>query len=290
MTVFSFGAGQESMYILLRLIFDPAFYARHVIGELIVVGSDTGAEHPHTYKAVYWAMKLCYKHGIKFYWVMPKHGFHSKTWHSLSTQYVRNSSVGSAAFRQSCTDNLKVKVVDRFVENYLAKKHGVRRYLKLAYYRNYTASGPIRLILGFAKGEERRTSNGNKFDPVWKQKCVVRHYPLIEDGVDRAECIGYNSTQLPFSVFPSNCMICFYQSDQEVLWLNRNYPQVFAEWVDMERAKLEKHQDKEKNFGVYGKITLTQKLEKAERLYGHWSDEQLNDYKFSHGHCIKSKY
>lgn len=58
----------------------------------------------------------------------------------------------------------------------------------------------------------------------------------------------------------------------------------------MEAAKREKYKHKEKNFGVYGKLTLDQKLEKAQRLYGHWTDEQLNEYKFSHGHCIKSKY
>ena len=84
-------------------------------------------------------------------------------------------------------------------------------------------------------------------------------------------------------------MICFYSSDQEVLWLYRFYPEVYWDWVAMEKAKLAKY-NVEKNYGVYGKITLEQKLEKAQKLYGHWTDDQLNEYKYSHGHCIKSRY
>jgi hypothetical protein len=45
-----------------------------------------------------------------------------------------------------------------------------------------------------------------------------------------------------------------------------------------------------KNYGVYGTITLTEKLDQAKKKYGHWSDEQLWDYKMSHGHCVKSSY
>lgn len=65
---------------------------------------------------------------------------------------------------------------------------------------------------------------------------------------------------------------------------------MFYQWVQIEKAKLERIDAPEKNFGVYGKITLLQKLDKAKKLYGNWTDEQLNEYKYSHGHCIKSKY
>lgn len=289
-TVFSFGAGQESMYLLHRLIFDPVFRAAHVIGRLIVVGSDTGEEHPHTYAVVEYARALCKEHGIEFHWLTPDMGYHSTTWQSLSGQYTRNNTIGSAAFQQSCTDNLKIKVVDRFVEAKIKETYGYTGKRKQAYYQYHKEHGQIRLILGFAKGEERRTSKGNTQDPVWKRKTVQRHFPLIVDGIDRAGCIAYNTQHIPFPVFPSNCMICFYQSDQEVLWLHRNYPEVFAAWVRMEAAKLAANTDKPKNLAIYGKIDLPAKLAKAEALYGHWSNEELNDYKFSHGHCMKSKF
>lgn len=295
MTVFSFGAGQESFAILLMIIFNKDFREKYVKGTLIVVGSDTGDEHPHTYETIERARVLCKEHGIEFYWVTADMGFHPKTWQSLFAQYRKTSTIGSAAFQQTCTDNLKVKVVDNFVENWIKGKLNSEASRKKSYYQMTEVVGDkIRLILGFAKGEEKRTSKGNKYDAIWKKANVERCFPLIIEGLDRQACIDIN-TSYNFEVWPSNCMRCFYQSDQEVLWLFRFHPEKFWEWVDAEKNKKEKwkHRDLEEpptNYGVYGKITLEQKLEKAQKLYGHWTDEELNEYKFSHGHCIKSKY
>lgn len=288
-TVFSFGGGQQSVYMLMRFIKDPEFRKKHVRGQLIIVGSNTGEEHDHTTDAVEYCRQMCNLHGIFFEWVSPDQGFHGNTWQSLSAQYQRNSTIGSAAFKQTCTENLKINVVDRYVEH-LLQYWGYDGRNKKAYRVYAQKHGKIRLILGFAKGEEHRIRHGNDKDPVWKKNTMERYYPLIEDGIDRQECIDYNEQHAPIKIWPSNCMICFYQSDQEVLWLYRNRPDVFDRWVKMEAAKLQKNIDHPKNLAVYGKITLLEKLEKAQRLYGHWSDDQLNEYKFSHGHCIKSTY
>lgn len=289
MTIFSFGAGQDSTTILYKILFEPSFRAKHVKGRLIVIGSDTGNEHEHTYLHVENIKSRCNSLGIEFHWVTPDMGFHPTTWQSLTFQYKRNKSIGSAAFKQTCTDNLKVKVVDNYTEYLLASIIGEERGRKRIF-RHYI-DNKIRLILGFADGEDKRTSNGNKFDPIWKKKSVERYYPLIIEGLSRQDCIDYNTKLYPNEkVWPSNCMFCFYQSDQEILWLYRFYPIKFYEWVEMEKGKLEKYAGAEKNYGVYGKITLEQKLEKAISLYGHWTDDQLNEYKYSHGHCIKSKY
>ena len=300
MTVLSNGGGQDTTYLIWRIAHEPAFRAKHVIEPLIVVGSDTGAEHPHTYQNVKALEAICREAGIPYYWVTPDMGFHSATWSSLQAQYKKNSSIGSAAYRQTCTDNLKVKVVDRFVEQQLRQLlyqpivgdlWDVIAPVKKKVYYEYTKQygQKIRLILGFAAQEETRTGNGNKFDPKWKQVNVERYYPLIIEGVNRQAAIDYNEANILWKVWPSNCMICFYSSDQEVLWLYRFYPEVYWDWVAMEKAKLAKY-NVEKNYGVYGKITLEQKLEKAQKLYGHWTDDQLNEYKYSHGHCIKSRY
>lgn len=295
MTIVSFGAGQESIKLLNDLVLYKEFRDIHAPGKLLIVGADTGEEHPHTYEAVQYARDLCKAFGVEFAWVTPDMGFHPKNWQSLSYQYKKNSSIGSAAFMQTCTDNLKIKVVDSYTECWL-QKQGFEGTKKQSYYRAAEVHGKLRLIIGYAKGEEHRIKNGNKFDPVWKKRCMDRYYPLMILGIDRAACIADNESIRRddgsiFKIYPSNCMICFYQSDQEILWLYRNHPAKFADWVSMEAAKLEKYKDRKgKNFGVYGKITLLQKLEKAQKLYGHWTDEQLDDYKFSHGHCMKSKF
>src|SRR5699024_10915628 len=116
------------------------------------------------------------------FWVTNDMGYHSKTWPSLTYQYNLNRSVGSARFRQSCTDKLKVKVVDKFVESYIKEIYGFTGDRKQAYYRYFEKFGKMRLILGFSAEEASRTSNGSRFDPVWKKKNVQRYHPLIEDG------------------------------------------------------------------------------------------------------------
>ncbi len=292
LTVILNGAGQDSTTIILKLLNDKGFYDRHIKGALLIVGSNTGDEHDHTYKNVEHMRKLCAEQDIEFYWLNPEDGFHSQAWQSLTGQYKRNSNIGSAAFRQTCTDNLKVKVVDRFIEHWIAKKYynGNQLKLKKTYHQFYQDHGSIRLILGFAKGEESRTANGNKFDAVWKKMTVQRHFPLIIDGLDRQACMNYNVKYISEMVWPSNCMRCFYQSEQELLWLWRFNPAAFQEWIEMEKAKLKKWEGSPKNYGVYQGKTLEQKLRLATDKYGHWSDDQLNEYKQSHGHCLKSRY
>lgn len=290
LTVVSFGAGQDTIYFVWRLIIDLEFRKRHIPNDFIIVGSDTGAEHPHTYEAIKAVELLALENQVPFYWITPQMGFHPKTWPSLFAQYEKNDSIGSVAFRQSCTDNLKVKVVDGFVEWFLKQNFGYTSTRKKAYHEFYEQYGSIRLILGFAAKEEGRTSNGNKFDPVWKQKTVQRYFPLIEDSTDRQTAIDWLEANVPFRVYPSNCVICFYMSDQELVWLFKNIPEMYYYWVEREGAKVDKYDGQEKNYGVFGKMYLPEKLNKALALYGHWTAEQLDEYKYSHGHCIKSKY
>ena len=297
LTVLLFGAGQESTYFLHKCGTDPTYYKKHITGKLLVIGSDTGDEHNHTYANIEWCKRFCIANRIEFYWVTKDMGFHGRTWQSLFEQYKRTFTIGSAAMPQTCTDNLKVKVCDRFLEHWIKKNYGYTKQNKKSVIDFYNDMGQkkIKYILGFAKGEETRTNKGNKFDGKWKQITCERYYPLIVDGIGRQECIDYNSINIPHVVWPSNCMRCFYQSEQELLWLYRFFPEKFQEWVEVEQAKLKKwihleQQEPPKNYGVYGLKSLQDKLDKAIRLYGHWSDEQLNEYKMSHGHCIKSKY
>ncbi len=50
LTVLAFGGGQDSTAILYRIALDKAFRSRYVKGDLLVLMSDTGNEHPHTYR------------------------------------------------------------------------------------------------------------------------------------------------------------------------------------------------------------------------------------------------
>jgi hypothetical protein len=119
-------------------------------------------------------------------------------------------------------------------------------------------------------------------------------YPLIALGMDRQGCQDYIAKQGQPVPPPSNCMLCPFMSEIELLWLNLNYPEAFADWVRIEQNKIDKYRRlglaDDKNLGVWGRKLLPQKLAEAQKQYAHMTREQINEYKMSHGHCVKSRY
>ena len=299
LTILSFGGGQDSFAILYSIIHDKNFRNQYAPKDLIVVMSDTGNEFPYTYEAVKEVRKLCNRNNIYFDLITPDKGFHTQGWQSLKANMKRNKVIfGAAMMRKSCTSSLKIDVVDKYTYHYMCGKYGFEElHGKKSWelYRN-KFNTKARVLIGFAREEESRVIKSEKVHqslPKWKQESIEYVYPLIEEGWNRGDAqdviTGYKYKLMP----PSNCMLCFYQSEQELLWLYKNYPEEFKEWVQMEKAKLDRFKDDpsvEKNYGVYGLITLEEKLKKAQAKYGNWSNEQLTDYKMSHGHCVKSAY
>jgi len=86
-----------------------------------------------------------------------------------------------------------------------------------------------------------------------------------------------------------------------LLWLYYSYPDRFYEWVELEQKKLDAHKDVEKNLGVSGRlhkegaqkgkaVTLLDLLEEAKRKFPNATLEDLQAFKYSHGHCVQSVY
>lgn len=320
-TVLSFGAGQESTVLLYLLARDASFRRRWAPGRLLVLGCDTGDEHPETYEHVKWCAQFCEVHGIEFLWLTahPERfnapwavgGFQSTAWATLTTQYKRNSAIGSRQYARTCTDNLKIGPFYRGLAWYVsgrATEKGApvipNRALAFgAWSRNLF--GKIRVIIGFAKGEERRAEKttatlqraGKGALPKWRRETFELVFPLIFDPLtnwDREESQRYMRLQeLPVPV-PSNCMRCHFRGPVELLWLARNHPGKFEEWVQMEEDKLAKYRERgladDKNQGVYGKRTLRQELAEAEKKHGHMTLEELETYRNSHGHCVSNAF
>ena len=303
-TILSFGAGQDSTAILLLLIYNKEFRAKYAPGRLVVVFSETSDEHVHTQIHLAEIRVLCRKHNIEFHhltpndqnytWVDAKgktwHGFHSQAWLSLVHQYNANSSIGSAAFGKTCTDNLKIQPIYRFVEWWISKEFkiasGAGKKAMVEYAKTY---GRVNVLIGFSAGEETRVAPPDSGHP-WMQKSVKRVYPLIDLSLTRQMCQEYIRSVGHVVPYPSNCQRCYFMSKQELLWMFRNIPEVFWEWAMQERAKLEKFAHLgSSNLGVFGKKTLVQTLIRAIREYGHLTDAELDEYKMNHG-CVKSKY
>jgi 3'-phosphoadenosine 5'-phosphosulfate sulfotransferase (PAPS reductase)/FAD synthetase len=292
LTVLSYGAGQDSTAILYKIIHDPTFRAKYVKGHLLVLMSDTGNEHPETYDLIKEVDALTLKNNISFVFLTKACGYHGRTWQSLKERYRLNNCIGSKAYPKSCTSNLKINVIYRYIDKYLGSnfccQYGKKEAIK-AYAKVY---GKIRVMIGFTKGEENRRADPAN-DQVWMRNSVERLYPLIDIGYDRGACQEYIKS-LGYKVpLPSNCMICPFMSEQELLYLYKFHRSEYDEWIELERNKIEAWKDKcepNKNFGVWGIKLLPEILNKAIAKYGHWTDEQLREYKMSHGHCVKSKY
>lgn len=291
-TLLSFGGGQDSTAILYKLIYDRAFRAEYAPGRLLVVMAATLDEHAATDRHVEQVKVLCRINNIEFVHITPDMGYHGGKWQGYRQFLRATNTCGSKAFRKTCTDNLKLKPIYRFLEAWIEKNYGFKAGRKQGLIEFAKVHGRIKVLIGIAKGEESRMSDG--FLEVWANKSLEKHYPLVPLGMDRQACQDYiASVNLPVPP-PSNCMLCPFMSDIELLWLSKNHPADYAEWVQLEKNKVDRFRGEglpdEKNLGVWGRKMLPQVLAEAQVKYGTWTDAQLNDYKMSHGHCVKSKY
>lgn len=311
LTVLSFGAGQDSSFILYMIISEIWFRKKYVKGKLIVVFSDTGNEFHYTYDHILYIQDLCKTHDIEFYF-LSNSPYHPSTWKSLEEQYKRNDNIMSLTGLRSCTHNLKITPIYNFLDHYIAQNYYNYTSEKIPKGKHYIKKfandfGKIRVIIGIAGGEERRIMRASKKQlkamqrkidkpwshpiPLWFRTGIEKCYPLVEEGIarwyihDETENMGF---KLPF---PSVCKMCPYITEQEILWLYRFQPWDFYRWEYYEHRKLVKWACKgDKNHGVKEDLTLRQYLDQAIKKYGHMTDEELTEHKMSHGHCVLSTY
>lgn len=303
LTVLSFGGGQDSTAILLMLLLNQTLRKKYAPGELIVVMSDTGNEHQYTYDHVKNVEKLCIQYGIPFFFLTSDMGYHAASWPNLIDPQLRE--VGGKykptmiqLGTKSCTDKLKINPIYKFVDEYINKKmnygFNVRKTRgcgKQAFKKFVKENGKIRVLIGFAKGEEKRVEKSLKIqerDYNSKEdnfeKGIFREFPLVEEGMSRESCQKYIEEKIGYCPAPSNCVLCPYMSDVELIWLFKNDLKSFELWERIESNKISRDQGKEKNFGPFcSKKTLREKLESALEKYKNWTDEQIAEYKFSHG-------
>jgi hypothetical protein len=309
------------MAMLAKCVFSAAWRERYVVGDLIVVHSDTGDEHPDTYAYIEKVLKpFCAAWNIPFFHLTLDLGYHPPSWSGgLRAQYRKNSTVGLMKTRaRACTDNLKIVPIYKFLDEYLGRRYdltwGLKRGLK-SYAKRF---GKLRVMIGFAKGEERRVK-GIVEDPQlalalgdsardsvpgvltdkWMVEGVDRFYPLIDEGIDRAGAQAYVAECGLAVPPPSNCMACHFKSPAEIAWTALTLPEFFDDWCALEEAKLsadktrvDKHGKPVKSDTVKGGETLRQIFERTyndlQQTIGDHTRilAYLSDYRHSHGHCV----
>lgn len=160
LTVLSFGGGQDSTTILLKLIFDKDFRSSYAPNNLLVLFADTGNEHPFTYDYIERIIEpLCKEHRIEFVRITNDMGFHGKTWKTLTYQWKLNTpTIGSMAYPKSCTHNLKLNPQYNYLGNRLSNIFQIPKGNKKEYEYYAKQNGRIRFLIGIAKNEEKRVN------------------------------------------------------------------------------------------------------------------------------------
>lgn len=297
--------------------------------DFAIVMGDTGDEHEHTDIYREWIAKESSARGIPFFFLSLDQGYHAPSWRKgLRGKWEKDSTIGSAAYPKSCSPSLKTDAVYNWLPSYISERFGYENRGKRTLEQFAKERGKIKVWIGYARGEESRLpasaaaqtvfefAEEESTIPVWQQKSIELVFPLIELGMNREDCQNYLRSVGEIVPKPSLCYSCPFKSKIEILWSARRYPERFARWVADERRKLDAWADEEyrrarqrpekfvpndkyKNAGVSGKgefrdgryvpVTLLDTLREAEVEFGHMSDEDLDDYVNSHGHCVKSK-
>jgi 3'-phosphoadenosine 5'-phosphosulfate sulfotransferase (PAPS reductase)/FAD synthetase len=300
LTVLSYGMGQDSTALFLKYIYDRDFRRKYAPGDFVVAASDTGDEHPFTYEYQEYIRLIAQEQDIPYTFITPDHGYHPPSWQSLMGKFYRNDSVMGKGLPQSCTDGLKIQPFYNWLADYVNQHYmnGMSRaYGKVSIKEYAQRYGRIKVMLGLAYQE-------NRLDPGWREKetkkwlrdSIDKICPLEDLYMDRKACQEYIRSLGHPVPYPSNCMRCHWMRKQEVLWLYRNHPDKWFEWVDREQAKINRCAERfekgeiKQNAGVFGAKLLPEILAEAEQAFGHWTDQQLDEYKFSHGHCVGSRY
>jgi hypothetical protein len=127
--------------------------------------------------------------------------------------------------RRQCTKEYKTEVIGRAIHrevNGLAKGCAISRNTE------------VHLYFGISRDEARRSIKIRQ--NVEKRRGWFAHFPLLDLGWTRADCLRWHSTRVPHAVPQSACVFCPYKSDAELLKLKRTDPQGWSRAEEIDAA------------------------------------------------------
>lgn len=307
--VFSHGLGTDSS-TLVRMAYDSMEARREIFPEgfhHLVIFSDLGNEYPETYQELETQRRLVQEMGFEFIHLTPAQGYHpahvgrSDKAGSIADWWQESNCIGMTAGDKRCSDRWKVQPIWDYVssrcEDLLGQQLNTPRNRKAALTAYADRYGDFLLTIGFAAGEEKRMLKTVSAKRTGWRKRVVYTFPLIEMGMNRADCNNYFERQGITPPRPSNCMFCFYQSPAELVALKRHYPNHWKQWTWLEDRKLKAWAGRsKKNNGVKGVNRLDFYHDKAlttidptyDKPLGQLTDKQLAHVVQYHGGCVKN--
>ena len=248
LTILSYGGGQDSTALFYKYVYDADFRKKYAPGHFAVVMANTGNEFPQTIQHLKEVKKVAKKHEIPFFF-LEDYEYTSESWKGGILDKMRRNQSIIMINNKSCTVSLKILPIYKWMDEYVcktfpelnAKKPCSNTHGKKALQMFAKKYGKIKVILGIAKGEETRVAKTNEADPPWMRKSIEKIYPMIDIGMDRKGAQDYIASQGHTIPPPSNCMVCPYQSNEELLFVALKYPSMFEQWVKMEKTKIDRY-------------------------------------------------
>lgn len=167
----------------------------------IVLFTDTGREHPLTYKFIDDFEKF---EDIKVTRISYKGKFDA---------FVRKSKFLPNQQMRICTKELKIKTAKRYL-----------RSLGIQTFESY---------IGFRSDEERRVKGYKKY-----HKKVIPKFPLYEMGITKQDVIQYwlnKNYNLNVPTILGNCDLCFLKGKAAIISILQHYPELADKWIADEK-------------------------------------------------------
>lgn len=196
--VFNFSGGRTSAYMTIKY-WQP--------GDLVIF-TDTGREHPKTYKFI---------NDFEAFENIPVIRISYNDASDAFTEILTKKKYKCLPYRvkRFCTIELKVKTCKRYL-----RKQGIRTF------ENF---------IGFRADEPKRIKDKVHF------KNVFNKYPLFEDGTTKPMILEYFKTKpydLEIPHILGNCTLCFMKGKNAVMAILREFPELADPWIDDENKAM----------------------------------------------------
>jgi hypothetical protein len=127
--------------------------------------------------------------------------------------------------RRQCTKEYKTELIARTIR---------RDVIGLPAGRPIGPKMSVHQYIGISRDEARRTVGVKR--NVESRRGWFAHFPLIEMGWTRADCLRWLESRVPHQVPRSACVFCPYHKDSEWLRIKRDDPEGWARAVEIDTA------------------------------------------------------
>lgn len=263
--VLSLGAGVQSSTLLFKII------NKEIKPVDVVIFSDTGNEPKSVYDWLDYLSSVMKDNDMEFHIVRSNENtgnivndYKSKTGrHAFLPLHIIRPSGKSGIARRTCTYEYKIRPLHQWIR----KHFGVK----------YLTGKHVEMVMGISYDEIARVN-------IPRDKWQVNCYPLVDNKIERSDCIAWMKEGGYGEPPRSACVICPYRSNKEWRYLKETDHGAFHDAVEFDeylrndekgvgKEKFSSFVKNSKPFLYHGKIPLKEADFSGELSYEPFDDE-----------------